>query len=195
MKEIEKECLQATRETLTGREKIFDGHFLHVWRDSVKTASGLDRTREYIRHPGAAVIAALFDDGTVLLEYQWRQPCEQAFWELPAGKLDADEPPLECAKRELKEETGYSGGNWYYLGRIHNAIGYSNEKLDLFLVRQARAGAAQPDEGECLTVHRVPFNEALEMALDGRITDVKTIIGLLWVEKFLQSKMPDKPMP
>ncbi|HIU37586.1 MAG TPA: hypothetical protein IAC56_04870, partial [Candidatus Aphodousia faecigallinarum] len=83
MPTITKEMIERVKEKRVGRERVFDGNFLHIDRDTVLTASGLMRTREYIRHPGASVIIALFDDETVLLEFQWRQPCERAFWELP----------------------------------------------------------------------------------------------------------------
>ena len=86
MQDNENPSLEDIQEQLLDRKELFAGHFLHVWCDTVKTASDLIRTREYIRHPGAAVIVPIFEDGTVLLEYQWRQPCEMAFWELPAGK-------------------------------------------------------------------------------------------------------------
>ena len=186
MPSITEEMIKRVKETRTKTERVFDGNFLHVDRDTITTASGLTRTREFIRHPGASVIVALFDDQSVLLEFQWRQPCERAFWELPAGKLDPKEEPAVCARRELKEETGYEAEHWYYLGRIHNAIGYSDEHLEFFLATGLKAGDRHLDEGECLEVFRVPFKELLEMALNGEITDVKTLVGVFWLEKYLK---------
>lgn len=186
MPSITEEMIKRVKETRTKTERVFDGNFLHVDRDTITTASGLTRTREFIRHPGASVIVALFDDQSVLLEFQWRQPCERAFWELPAGKLDPKEEPAVCARRELKEETGYEAEHWYYLGRIHNAIGYSDEHLEFFLATGLKAGDRHLDEGECLEVFRVPFKELLNMALNGEITDVKTLVGVFWLEKYLK---------
>ena len=193
MPTITEEMIKRVKEVKTSSERVFDGNFLHVDRDSVTTASGLVRTREFIRHPGASVIIALFEDQTVLLEFQWRQPCEMAFWELPAGKLDPNEKPVTCAKRELEEETGYRASEWFYLGKIHNAIGYSDEHLEFFLAKGLKTGARHLDEGECLDVFRVPFEEVRQMVLNGEITDVKTIVGIYWLEKYLEGKMAATP--
>ena len=184
--------LKDIQEHLLDRKELFSGNFLHVWCDTVKTASNLIRTREYVRHPGAAVIVPIFEDGSVLLEYQWRQPCETAFWELPAGKLDPEEDPLVCAKRELSEETGLTADEWHYLGKIHNAIGYSNEQLKIYVAKRLTQGAQHLDPGECLSLHRFKLSQALQMVQDGQITDVNTIIGLMWVERFLKGDWPRK---
>lgn len=195
MKEIKEELLPKVRETFIKDEDVFSGNFLHVKKHTVKTASGLIRTREFITHPGAATIIPLFDDGTTLLEYQWREPCQRAFWEFPAGKLDPNEEPLVCAKRELEEETGLVAKNWAYLGRIHNAIGYSDERLELYLAKDLTQKEQHLDDGECLALVRVPVKEVFSMVLNGEITDVKTIIGAFWLEKYLKGELPEKSLP
>ena len=192
MAKVTEEMINRVKEMQTATERVFDGNFLHVDRDTVVTASGLTRTREYIRHPGASVIIALFDDDSVLLEYQWRQPCRRAFWELPAGKLDPDEEPSLCARRELEEETGYRAREWFYLGRIHNAIGYSDEHLEFFLAKGLVPGTRHLDEGECLEVQKVRVSDLKQMVLNGEITDVKTIVGTYWLEKYLAGQMHPK---
>lgn len=190
MQSLKETLLPKVAETFMSDEKVFDGSFLHITKHTVKTASGLVRTREFIKHPGAATIIPLFDDGTTLLEYQWREPCQRAFWEFPAGKLDPNEKPLICAQRELEEETGLVAEDWTYLGRIHNAIGYSDEKLELFLAKGLTQKEQHLDEGECLALVRVPVKEVFQMVLTGEITDVKTIIGAFWLEKYLNGEMP-----
>jgi ADP-ribose pyrophosphatase len=172
------------KETKIDGEIAYDGHFLKVSRDRVKLPDGKITQREFIRHPGAVVILALFDDGRVLLERQFRYPNEQVFIEFPAGKIDPGEASLACAKRELEEETGYTATDWHFVCTIHNAIAYSDEHLDLFLARGLTAGDAKLDDGEFLETFTATIPEMLEMVKQGAITDVKTVIGTFWLEKF-----------
>ena len=172
------------KETKIDGELAYDGNFLKVSRDRVKLPDGKITQREFIRHPGAVVILALFDDGRVLLERQYRYPNDQVFIEFPAGKIDPGEASLACAKRELEEETGYTATDWHYVCTIHNAIAYSDEHLDLFLARGLTAGDARLDDGEFLETFTTTIPEALEMVKRGEITDVKTVIGTFWLEKF-----------
>jgi ADP-ribose pyrophosphatase len=163
----------------------YDGHFLKLQRDTVRLPDGKQSTREYIRHPGAVVILPMFDDGTVLLERQFRYPLQQVFIEFPAGKIDPDEDPLDCAKRELLEETGYAATEWQFVCTIHNAIAYSDEHLDIFVARGLIAGESQLDEGEFLETFKASVPEMLTWIKAGEITDVKTVIGAFWLEKIL----------
>ena len=172
-------------ETRIDGEVAYNGSFLKVTRDRVRLPDGAETIREFIRHPGAMAILPLFDDGRVLLERQYRYPAGKIFIEYPAGKLDAGEDPLACAKRELEEETGYTAARWDYVCTIHNAIAYSDEHLDLFLARDLTAGAAKLDDGEFLETFTATVPELLELVKNGGITDVKTVIGTFWLEKIL----------
>jgi len=166
-------------------ELVFDGALLKVRRDRVRLPDGGEATREYIRHPGAVAIVPLFDDGTVLLERQFRYPHRRTFIEVPAGKLDAGEPPLDTAKRELLEETGYAAQEWTRLGTMHTAIAYTDEAIALFLCRKmTKVGEPKLDPGEFVETLIVPFDEAIAMVRDGRITDSKSVCSLLWVDKW-----------
>lgn len=165
---------------------VFDGSLLKVHRDTVRLPDGSTGQREYVRHPGAVAMVALFDDGAVLLERQFRYPHKRAFIEVPAGKLEAGEPPLDTAKRELLEETGYVAAEWARLGVVHTTIGYSDETIELFLARHLSLQAQNLDAGEFLEVLKVPFGEAIAMIRDGRITDAKSLAALLWVQTFMQ---------
>lgn len=171
------------KETCVSTEQVYDGHFLKVHRDQVSLPDGKLTHREYIKHPGAVVILALFDDGSVLLERQFRYPLNRVFIEFPAGKIDSGEDPLACAKRELLEETGYTAGAWQFVCTIHNAIAYSDEHLEIYLAQDLKAGPAQLDDGEFLEVYRAPLAELLTGIRQGQVTDVKTIIGAFWLEK------------
>ena len=166
----------------------YDGSFLKVQRDTVRLPDGKPTVREYIRHPGAAVILPLFDDGTVLLERQYRYPNDRVFIELPAGKLDPNESALACAKRELFEETGYTAKEWHFLCTIHNAIAYSDEHLEIFLARGLTEGERKLDEGEFLDVVKMPLSELLERVRQGEVTDVKTMIGAFWIDKIVSGQ-------
>lgn len=171
------------KETRIDGEVAYDGGFLKVSRDRVTLPNGAITHREYIKHPGAVVVLAILDDGSVLLERQFRYPMGRVLIELPAGKIDPGEEILACAKRELQEETGYTASDWQYVTTIHNAIAYSDEHLDLFLARGLTAGPSKLDEGEFLETFSATLPEMLEMVRCGQITDVKTIIGAFWLEK------------
>ena len=162
---------------------VYDGVFLQVRNDTVRLPNGASAVREYFNHPGAVVILPLFDDGSVLLERQFRYPLDRVFIEFPAGKIDAGEDPLLCAQRELKEETGYTAREWQFVCTIHNAIGYCDEPLDIYLARGLTAGPAKLDDEEFLDVYKAPLSELLDGVRNGAVTDVKTIIGAFWLDK------------
>jgi len=172
-------------EQFVSGELVYDGALLKVRCDRVRLPDGGEATREYIRHPGAVAIVPLFEDGTVLLERQFRYPHRRTFIEVPAGKLDPGEPPLDTAKRELLEETGYAAAEWTRLGTMHTAIAYTDEAIGLFLARKlSLQGKPSLDAGEFVETMVVAFDEAIAMVRDGRITDSKSVCSLLWVDKW-----------
>ena len=169
-------------------EKVYQGSFLTVEKDTVQLPDGKHVSREYIKHPGAVVILPLFDDGTVLLERQFRYPLHKVFIEFPAGKIDPNEDSLICAQRELKEETGYTATDWQFLCTIHNAIAYSDEHLDIYVARGLVAGEPKLDEEEFLDTFIASVDDVMTWVRTGKITDVKTVIGAFWLEKIIGMK-------
>jgi ADP-ribose pyrophosphatase len=167
-------------ETRIDGELVFSGNLVKLHRDRVRLPDGSEAVREYIRHPGAVVILALLDNGHVVLERQFRYPHGRTFIELPAGKRDPGEASEASAKRELQEETGYVAREWRRLGIIHNAIAYSDEGIELWLASGLEKGEAKLEAGEFLEVFTLPLAEAQQRVRDGRITDAKTVAGLLW---------------
>jgi ADP-ribose pyrophosphatase len=167
---------------------VYDGIFLKVSSDTVRLPNGESAAREYIHHPGAVVILPVFDDGSVLLERQFRYPLNRVFIEFPAGKIDPGEDPLLCAQRELKEETGYTARDWQFVCTIHNAIAYANEHLDIYLARGLTEGPAKLDDEEFLDVYKAPLSELLDGIRSGAVTDVKTVIGAFWLEKIARGE-------
>lgn len=173
------------KETQIDSEPVYNGHFLNIQCDTVRLPDGKQSKREYIKHPGAVVILPVFDDGSVLLERQFRYPLKRVFVEFPAGKIDPQEESLACAKRELQEETGYTASDWRFVCTIHNAIAYSDEHLDIFLARGLTEGVRKLDDGEFLETFKATLPEMLGWIQTGQITDVKTVIGTFWLDKIL----------
>ena len=171
-----------TEKQLTTR-LVYGGQMLTVREDTVLLPDGKTARREWIQHPGAVVMIPMLDARTVLLERQYRYPLRRHFYELPAGKIEPGEEPLATAKRELTEECGYTAASWQHLTTLHPCIGYADERIELFLARDLTHVGHAHDDGEFLEVVPLALSEALEWVKSGRITDVKAVIGLLWLER------------
>ncbi len=165
----------------------FKGRLLEVRCDRIRLPDGNENTREYVRHPGAVVVIPVLENGDLLFEKQFRYPLHKTFLELPAGKIDPGEEILTTGKRELLEETGHSASEWRYLGVMHPCIGYSDERIEIFLANGLeRESDQQLDDGEFLDVVTLSLDAALLAIRDGQITDAKTITALFWAEKVLR---------
>lgn len=169
-------------ETRIDGRLAYDGQLLKLQEDTVRLPDGKLTRREWVRHPGAVVMIALLDDHTVVLERQYRYPLQRHFLELPAGKIEAGEAPLATAQRELREECGYEAANWRHFSTLHPCIGYSDERMEFFLARNLREVGRTLDDGEFLEVVPMALADALRLVAAGEITDIKTVVGLLWLQ-------------
>jgi ADP-ribose pyrophosphatase len=162
------------------REEIYDGAVLHVVKDRVELPNGQISVREICLHIGAAAVIPITDEGDVIMVKQFRYAHGRIFLEIPAGKLDStDEDPMECAKRELKEETGATAGKMTYLGTVDTTPALINEKISLYLAEELSFGECDPDDDEFVAVERIPLNKLVEMVMAGEIRDGKTQIAIL----------------
>jgi ADP-ribose pyrophosphatase len=171
-------------ETALASRLAYDGGLLKVKRDEVRLPDGHVAWREYVVHPGAVMVLAFVDERTILLERQYRYPRHRHFIELPAGKLEPDEEPVATARRELIEECGYEAAEWKHVMTMDPCIGYSNEVIHLYTARGLRHVGAQLDVGEHLETFEATLDDAVAWIRDGLITDTKTMIGLLWWDRF-----------
>lgn len=162
----------------------YDGGLLKVHRDRIRLPDGGEAWREYVQHPGAVMMLAFVDEDTVLLERQFRYPKGAHFIELPAGKIEPTEPPLETARRELVEECGYEAAEWWRIATLSPCIGYSTEVIELYGARGLSFVGAQLDVGEHLVTFPARIDDALAWVRDGIITDTKTAFGLLFWAQF-----------
>lgn len=162
----------------TGYTSIFKGRIVELLLEQCVLPNGQAVELEIVRHPGGAAIVAIDDVNRVCLVYQYRHVCGGWLWELPAGKIDDGEPPLQTAQRELIEEAGVMAKNWQSLGICHSSPGIFTEIIHLYLAKELQWCDQQLGSDEVLEVHWLPLEEALQKAASGEITDSKTIVGL-----------------
>lgn len=178
-------CHQDLTETCLTSEVFVKGNMLNAKRDTVRLPNGAESYREYVTHPGAVLVIPVLPNGKLVMERQFRYPMRQAYWELPAGKIDPNEPILETGKRELLEETGYEAEHWEYVAELHPCIGYSNEIIHLFLAKGLHFRGAKLDEDEHLEIVEIDLPTLMQAMRQGEIRDGKTMVALFWADKWL----------
>jgi len=170
------------------RETVFHGTIVNVRNDIAEIHGGTHAGREVVEHPGGVCIVPVEPDGRFWCVRQFRYPFMEELIEFPAGKLERGEDPLECAVRELKEETGLTAGQIDYLGPMYPSPGYLDEIIHLYLARDLTQGEATPDEGEFLSVERIPGERLLAMVMQNEVPDAKTVVGLFKTKTYLETK-------
>jgi len=158
---------------------LYEGHIVRLRLDKVRLINGRSASREVVEHPGAAAVVTLDDRGNTTLVRQFRYPVRRALWEIPAGKLGPGEKPLDCAQRELYEETGLQAGKWEPLGTFYTSPGFCNEMIYLYWARDLSLGTPRRSSEEIMEISQVPLSQTLQMIKNGDIVDAKTIIGCL----------------
>ncbi len=175
------------------QEELLRGRFLHAFRDTVRLPNQNLATREYVVHPGAVMVIPMLDtpDGLrLVMERQFRYPVGQVMTEFPAGKLDPGEDPWLCAQRELLEETGYTARQWARAGVLHPVIAYSTEVIEIWFAKELTLGPRQLDQDEFLDVFTASPDELMSACQQGRLTDAKTLTGLLWLQNVQSGQWP-----
>jgi ADP-ribose pyrophosphatase len=175
---------------LISSRTVYRGPAFWVSSDQVLEPTGVRVRRDIVHHSGSIVVLAIDEtkpEPSILLERQYRHAARQFMWELPAGRIDKGEDELTAAKRELREETGYSAARWKRVLNFYASPGFVAETMSIFLARGLRPGIAQPEADEVITVRFVPLKQAVRMVMNRTVKDAKTISGVLWLSH--QSKL------
>ncbi|MBQ2735857.1 MAG: NUDIX hydrolase [Clostridia bacterium] len=169
-------------------KQIFDGKVVKLFVDTVELPDGKEAIREIVRHPGAVCVIPVTPEGEVIMVKQYRYAFEQIMLEIPAGKLEPGEDPLEAVKRELEEESGVVAGNIEYMGEIFTTVAIFDEKIHAYLATDLVYKNAHPDEDEFLEVEKIPLSTLVDMVMNGEIKDSKTQICILKAHKLLSER-------
>ena len=168
--------------TVLNHQQIYRGKIVNLCVDNIRLPSGRTSVREVVHHPGGVTAVPILDDGRLLLIRQFRYPLRKFIFELPAGKLDSDQPPLETMMRELEEETGYKAGAMDFECSFYTSPGISDEVIHLYTARKLAPVSQRLEEGEHITVEADTLTECLQKIESGKIMDGKTILGIIWYQ-------------
>ena len=169
-------------------KQIFDGKVVKLFVDQVELPDGSLAIREIVRHPGAVCVVPVDNDGNVVMIRQFRYPFGKVLLEIPAGKLEPNEDPLEAVKRELEEESGAVAGRIEHIGELYTTVAIFDEKIQIYLATDLTFVNAHPDQGEFLEVERIPLDTLVQMVMNGEIQDAKTQIAILKAHRILEGR-------
>ena len=167
------------------RKQIYRGRVIDLWVERITLPNEKQMSLELVHHPGGAAIVALDDQSNVCLLRQYRHAAGGYIYELPAGKIDDSEPPIDTAQRELREEAGMQAADWQTLGRMYSSPGFCDEIIHLYLARDLTPVPVEHEEHEIIEVEWVAFDEAMERAASGNINDAKSVTALFRASRLL----------
>jgi ADP-ribose pyrophosphatase len=174
--------VQNPEATIMDHQEVYRGKIINLNVDTIRQASGSTTIREVVVHPGGVAAVPVLDDGCILLIRQFRYPIGAFILEIPAGKLDSGQSPLDTMARELEEEIGYHAGILTHEGNFFTTPGISNEQIHLFIARNLTPATQRLEEGEHITVEAHSLDDCLQKIETGEIRDGKTILGILWYQ-------------
>ena len=177
---------------LNSSNTLYNGRVYSLVKENITLPNQVTIDLEVIRHPGAAAIVAMSANRDIVMIRQYRHAVGGFIWEIPAGTLDPEENHLACAKRELEEETGFSAQHWTKLGEIVPVPGYSDERISLYLASGLCEASRHPEQDEYLSVHHIPFDQAVNMIYNGDICDAKTIVGIFMAGKAFEKNQANQ---
>ena len=181
------------KEEKLSSKRVFKGSLLDIYVDEVQIYNGNKKVREYTKHPGAAAVIPILPNGKIGLIRQYRYPTDQIHIEIPAGTLEPGENAENTAKRELQEEIGFLPNKLTYLTKINNCIGYSDEIIYIFVGEDLQPSVVDKPGDESIDFFPTSFEDTLELVWTGKITDVKTIISVFWLEKLIRQNKINIP--
>lgn len=168
--------------------QVFDGVVVKLYVDEVELPDGKKSIREVVRHPGAVCVVPVTENGEVIMVRQFRYALNQVLLEVPAGKLEPNEDPLNAALRELEEESGVVAKKVEHIGEIYTTVAIFDEKIQVYLATELTYKNAHPDDGEFVEVEKIPLKTLVDMVMNGEIKDSKTQIAILKADKILQAR-------
>lgn len=177
------------QEKTISKEYIFKGEVIWLRVDTVTTPMGNTATREIVEHPGGVCVVPIDENGNVIMEHQYRRPFDTTVFELPAGKLNYGEDPLECGKRELEEETGMRAKRYIPMGKMYPTPGFCSEVLHMYAALDLYSGKPNPDDDELIEIERLPLSKLVDMVIAGEIIDGKTCVALLKANEMINRGM------
>jgi ADP-ribose pyrophosphatase len=186
-----KEETTRKKATVKSTAEVYKGRIFDFVTENLKLPNGRHTEMAFIRHPGSTAVVPLLDDNTVVMEVQYRHPVGEYLLEIPAGTMEPGESPLDCAKRELIEETGFRAQELIKLGKIHMIPAYSDEEIHVFIAKGLTPARQNLDPDEIIEVVTYPLEKVLQMIEVGRITDALTILSIQMAWFYIHGRSRD----